>query len=517
MPSSSTSSTVAHVLKNVFLILFSAFFTPLCTWIAFLSSIVSPFTKASEHIKLHRQWRQKSSSTFRPRTVLVTGVGTAKGLALARAFYRAGHRVIGADFEPYLIPVPGHFSTSIEIFYRLSKPDKETGTAKYIQDILSLILKEKAELWISCSDVIAADDAEAAEVVGRRTKCKSIQLSHSCTGTLTQAPSFTSKARTLGLHVPESHIVTSETEALSAMYPTSTRFQSSKNFLITSLRSNAAPKVLSQFPNPQETKAEIRTLNPTPFNPFFVQEQVTGIEYSTHTLILKGKITAFVACPSTPNAYTALPYSSALSQAMLLYTKAFISSSEPMTAHLSLTFRVPESASLMGENTFGASDSQVKELMGKIYAISANPGVSPAIVLFADESEDLAEMYLSVLPSHEPLGIANGHRDSNHIIVPKPTVPTYYWVGQDIVAGIFLSLFAFLRGDIGLKGLRQSWTGTLGNLLGCRDATWELWDPWPFWWMYVGYWPAVFLSCLWEGRRWRECDVSEGRLIEDEG
>jgi hypothetical protein len=447
---------------------------------------------------------------------LVTGIGTAKGLALARAFYHAGHRVIGADFEPYLIPVCGHFSKSIEIFYRLSRPSNDEGTAAYIQDVLSIILKEKVELWISCSDISATDDAEAAEVIERRTKCKAIQFDHTLTETLSQIPSFIYSAKELGLNVPESHIVTSETEALNAIYPSSPRAGPSKmNFLITSIRQDSPNhnfETLYLLPTLEETEHRIRKLNPTPFNPFFIQEDIPGTEYTTHALILKGKLTAFVACLSTANTYTALSYSSALSQAMLLYTRTYISSLSSPTGHLSLTFRVPDSLSITGEETFGAPDSYT-ELMSKIYAVSAYPGVNTAVVLFSDESEDLAEMYLSILPGHEPLGIANGHRDPERVVTPKPTVENYYWVGQEIVGGIFGSLFAFLRGEVGFGALWTSWMDVLGNLVGCRDATFELWDPWPWWWLYAGYWPAVFLCCLWEARRWSGEDVSEGRLI----
>jgi hypothetical protein len=201
---------------------------------------------------------------------------------------------------------------------------------------------------------------------------------------------------------------------------------------------------------------------------------------------------------------------------MLLYTKTYISSSGPITGHLSLTFRVPDDVSLIGENTFGASDSKVRELKSKIYAVSAYPGVSTAVVLFADESEDLAESYLSVMPGHEPLGVVNGHRDPYHVIVPKPTVPSYHWVGQNIVTGPFGSLFAFFRAEIGIAAMWGNWMDFLGNLLVCRDATWEVWDTWPFWWLYVGYWSAIFMSSLWEERRWKICDVSEGKVIGDD-
>ena len=164
MPLTNKSPIYLHVFQNIALIVLCTCLIPLCTTIAILSHLISPYTKASKHIRHHRKWRAQSSATFRPRTILVTGVGMSKGLTLARTFYRAGHRVIGADFEPYQIPVCGHFSTSIEKFYRLSKPT-QNGT-EYIQQLKGIIEKENIELWVSVSgNASVLEDGEAAEII----------------------------------------------------------------------------------------------------------------------------------------------------------------------------------------------------------------------------------------------------------------------------------------------------------------------------------------------------------------
>ncbi|TVY93573.1 hypothetical protein LAWI1_G002134 [Lachnellula willkommii] len=514
----SKSAIYPHIIQSISLVLLYAFFTPLCTFITILSSIISPFTKTSKHIKHHRQWRKTSSSTFRPRTVLVTGVGSAKGLTLARAFYRAGHRVLGADFEPYLFPVCGHFSASIDVFYRLSKPTREeNGTAEYILDIFSLVQKEKVELWVSCSDVAAGDDVEVAEILETRTKCKTVQFDHTLTETLAQIPSFFQSAREIGLDVPESHVVTSETEALNAIYPSSPRAgPSRKSFLTSPIRPNAnqSSKPIRLFPTLYEAESQIRALNPTPFNPFFIQEDIAGTEYKTYSLILHGEIKAFVAyhCTFTTNIITALPFSSAISQALLHYTKTYISSSSnPKNGHLSLTFRVPSPTSISSHEP-QLPPSETIHHLHQPHAISAYPGISTGILLFTAESEDLAEAYLSILPGHEPLGIANGHRDPSQIIIPKPSVRSRYWIGPEIVAGVF----GFFFGVQGWGRWRWRWMDGLGNLVEGTDAVWEVWDPWPWWWLYVGYWPGVFVGCVLGGTRWRGVDFGEGRVSWDE-
>lgn len=104
-------------LQSLFLLLLSTFSFTLLTIIAILSSLISPWLHIPKHIKHYRRWRSLSSATFRPRTILVTDLHTPEALALARIFYRAGHRVIGADYEPYYVPIPSRISASIEVFY----------------------------------------------------------------------------------------------------------------------------------------------------------------------------------------------------------------------------------------------------------------------------------------------------------------------------------------------------------------------------------------------------------------
>ncbi|EPE24366.1 Glutathione synthetase ATP-binding protein [Glarea lozoyensis ATCC 20868] len=529
MPLTAASPEYLHVLQNVSLILLAAFFTPLCTFIAVCAWITSPFTSIAKHIKHHREWRQKSSPTFRPRTILVTGVGMSKGLTLARAFYRAGHRVIGADFEPYYVPVSGHFSKSIEKFFRLEKPSQKTGSAGYIQDLVSVIKKEGVELWVSCSGVASAvEDGEAAELVEKETGCKAVQYGPTLTETLHEKHSFIEHTKKLGLNVPTTRLVTSETEALSALYPSARssprlekpQFIAAEKYIMKPVGMDdtlRADMTLLPLPTIKETEAHVRRMNPTPFRPFVLQQFISGPEYCTHTLVINGEIKCFVACPSSDLLmhYIALPTNSALSQAMYAYTVEYTQKTTPkMTGHFSLDFLVPGPIARNAEQTFGASDEEIQGLMKHLYPIECNPRAHTAVVLFSDESEDLADAYVEYLPDHEPKGISTTHSDPHELIVPAPSIPGYYWINHDIVSLLLFPILRLLRGEIGITEVVERWTTFVEHVLFWRDGNFVVWDPWPWWWSIVGYWPAMFLVCLWERRWWSRCNVSTGKLFE---
>ncbi|RDL31942.1 uncharacterized protein BP5553_09344 [Venustampulla echinocandica] len=476
MPLTASSPTRFHTLQNISIILLSAIFAPLCTLVAILSHIISPFTKTSRHIERHRQWRKISSSTFRPRTVLVTGIGTDKGLMLARAFYRAGHCVIGADFEPYYIPVAGHFSKSME-------------------------------------------DAEAAEVIERETKCRAIQFSPSLTSTLQEELSFIKHTRNLGLNVPNTHIITSEMEVLRILYPSPPDLSSTKpqaqdeQYTIKPVNPDDPNTTLLPLPSFQETQSHIRHLNPAPSHPFILQQFTPGQEYLTHSLILQGTLKAFVACPSPSSHIThfaPLYSTSALSLAMQTYTSEYARKTGlTITGHLSLTFLIADAIANNEESHFGVSATEIQHLMTKIYAISCSPRVHASTILLSDSSEDLAEIYLSLLPGHEPPGIANGHRDPQQIVVPSPAIEGYYFLGYDVLNLVCMPFLKVLKWETGIRTMVQCWLLFAGHVLFWREAMWEFWDPWPWWFTYVVYWPLMFGVRLWEGKGSGEVSTGE--------
>ncbi|OTA25637.1 hypothetical protein BTJ68_10976 [Hortaea werneckii EXF-2000] len=193
------------------------------------SRTVNQYTKRGESTELNKSpgnpnlvYDSKLVNSFEPtgvppKTILVTGVGMTKGLALARIFYSAGHNVIGADFEPSYLPTAcGRSSRALKAFHKFTKPDgTKDGQMRYTQDILNVIRKEQVDIWVSCSGVASAvEDGIAKEMVETVTKCKAVQYDVATTKRLHEKHSFMEYTRSIGLPIPDTQTVTSKAAAL---------------------------------------------------------------------------------------------------------------------------------------------------------------------------------------------------------------------------------------------------------------------------------------------------------------
>ncbi|PYH87355.1 hypothetical protein BO71DRAFT_404728 [Aspergillus ellipticus CBS 707.79] len=80
-----------------------------------------------------------------PKTVLITGINTPHGLTLARHFYAAGHRVIGACITSTTIPPGSSKSRVLSGYYRIPR-------TAYIPGLIDVVQREGVDLWIPCAD-----------------------------------------------------------------------------------------------------------------------------------------------------------------------------------------------------------------------------------------------------------------------------------------------------------------------------------------------------------------------------
>jgi hypothetical protein len=167
-----------------------------------LSTAVLTFSYACNTLVPQNGLRRKirSSPRFRPKTILVTGVGTARGLRIARAFYDTGHRVVGADFQPFGIPSAGRFSNALTAYYPLRMPNASSGATLYMRDLIRIVEDEKVQLWLSCSDVVSpTDDGQARELLAHRTNCKALQVDFETASKIKDSDEFVRYARSMGL------------------------------------------------------------------------------------------------------------------------------------------------------------------------------------------------------------------------------------------------------------------------------------------------------------------------------
>ena len=413
-------------------------------------------------------------------------------------FHEAGHTVIGADFEPYAIPVCGRFSQALHHFYTVPTSRGAHGPAHYAPKLLDIVRREKIDLWVSCSGVAsAAEDGLAKEVIERQSHCKCIQFDLKTTSTLHEKDSFIEQTKQLRLPTPETYNVTSRTAVHNVLNHTE-----KKKYILKSVGVDDANRGnLTILPRRtlSETYHHVANVPISPQKPWVLQQFVQGKEYCTHALVINGQVKAFVACPSLDVLmhYEALPASHALSRAMLSFTEAFASRSEgDITGHLSFDFLVDEVATEKGA-----------ELI--LQPIECNPRAHTAVVLFDGKSEEMAKAYMNAL---EPQmnGVAEG--PAFDLVIPSGS-PKFYWVGHDLVALMLWPLLQVLIGKITLAACLQSCWKFVDHILFWKDGTFEIWDPLPWWWLYHVYWPAHFVRCILQKQKWSRMNVSTTKIF----
>ncbi|KAL8637334.1 MAG: hypothetical protein Q9228_005385 [Teloschistes exilis] len=483
-----------HLAQNLALIFVSLLLLPLSNLILSLSYA---FTLCFGDDARRKRQRIRASPSFAPQNILVTGVGMSKGLALARLFYEAGHDVIGADFEPNGVPVNGRYSRSLKKFYRLPKPTAEDGAADYINGLLRTVKRERVDIWVSCSGVASAvEDGQAKEVIERRSHCRAIQFDVPTTRTLHEKDTFIQETERLGLPVPETHNVTSRDAVHKVLHSPKRRSYIMKSVGVD----DAVRGDMTLLPRRtlSETYNHVSRLSISRDKPWVLQRFIEGKEYCTHSLVVDGVVKIFVACPSAELLmhYEALPAISALSRAMLAFTKEFVvRRGNGMTGHLSFDFLVDETASEKGA-----------ELV--LQPIECNPRAHSAVVLFSGMGQEVSKAYLSVLKDD----MANGHDYDEQIVMPRQPLK-YYWSGHDLVELVLLPFLQLLMGRMHLAVWLRGCSEFAAHLLFWRDGTFEVWDPLPWWMLYHVYWPGQFLASILQRQKWSRVNVSTTKMF----
>lgn len=470
-----------HVPKNILLIILSIITIPITTTIVTISLVLSklkpkPVPPAPHYVDTRK-------------TILITGVSMTKGLTISRLLAQnTPHRIIGADVEPIPFTSPGRYSCSLSAFYTLEQPDDDDAEP-YIDSLLSVMQREKVDLWISCSSVIAAvEDGNVASIAKGEMgpNFHAIQFSAEDVEKLHNKDTFIDYIATLGLDVPLSYRCTSSDEVLdilSSAHRGREKTEKEKQFIMKPIgvddRARGTMMTLLPLSTPSATNAHIATLQVTQNNPFQLQQYISGEEYCTHALVIRGVVKAFTACPSSDLLmhYKALPPSSLLHQQMLDFTtKVALDGGEEFTGHLSFDFLV---------------EGEGKDM--KIYPIECNPRAHTAVILFS-ETPELADAYMDVY--------RGGRKRGECVIFPKTRCHSYYWVGHDLVTLLIIPLLEMMCGSETWKGVKEDWLKFWMHLLYWSDGTFVVWDAVPFWVLYHVYWPAQFVRCLVKGKKW---------------
>lgn len=510
MPLTSSSPLLIHILQNVALVLLSLVFLPVVSLRALNAHLFVSLSKERKTIENAILNRQNSDQPC--YVILVTGISMSKGLFLARAFYEAGHTVIGADFEPHGIPASGRYSKAITRFYRVptSRTGDQLGTqTAYGEALVDIIQKEKINLWVSCSGVASAmDDAHAAELVQEQTSCKAIQFNTSLTQTLHEKDSFIRQAASFDLNIPDTYTVSSVDDAMWYLYyRQGVQSTIERRYIMKPVGMDDARRAdMTLLPSQSSaaTRSHLERLEPSKTRQFVLQQFIQGEEYCTHSVVVNGQIVAFISCASAELLmhYEPLHPSSTIAYAMLRYTQKYVERLGDVTGHFSIDFMLDTSGP-------EAAYERDWEGVGRLYPIECNPRAHTAVVLFAGYEGAMVDGYLRAI---DPSAISTGEKAE--AVIPTPQHATY-WIGHDLVALVILPFFSFLTFGTSLKELLNGWQAFLTHIFSpsWKDGTFEAWDPWPFWWLYAVYWPGRCLMAIWHREWWSRANVSTGKMF----
>lgn len=533
-------------IKTFLLVNLSLATLPLSLSFALLLSKL-PLSWTSYSAAAYRQ-NCRAQPGFHEKTVLITGINMTKGLTLARAFFLAGHRVVGADFDvlrssvwlPQWLGLGGRqFSRACAAVHTLERPvyrermnpEEAYGvTKKYVTDMIKIMDDENVDMWVSCSGVAsAAEDGLVSSILGRQHghgARASVQFDEETTKKFHEKSSFVRYMQELNLPVPETNEVVSPAQASKTLLD-SLAANSSRKFILkpvgmddahrgnmTLLPLAAKPGCEEAYPG-QATAEYVHKLPISKARPWILQQFISGNrEYCTHALIVYGEVKVFVACPSSEMLmhYEALSADDSLRKEMLSFTKTVARAEKArgktFTGHLSFDFMVEQDAST-GKD--------------QMYAIECNPRAHTAVALFATLGAEMGEMvdaYMSALKEKEPEAT---HAEYNKwhleqleppaVVGPPADVAPRYWLGHDLVTLVFLPLLKLLVWPFSVISFLGSVRQFAGHVLFWQEGVFEPWDPWPFVALYHVYWPMAIVQAWWRGERWSRVNVSTTKMF----
>jgi len=388
------------------------------------------------------------------RTVLISGGKMTKALQLARSFAVAGHRVVLVEKGTYRFT--GHrFSRAVDAFHVVPDP-RDPG---YAQALLDVVRAEGVDLYVPvCSPVASEFDAAAADLLAGH--CEVLSLEPEMVRTLDDKHRFTTLAASLGLSVPDTHLVTDPQQVLDHDFTGATR-----PYVLKSIAYDPVHRLdLTHLPLPTRaaTEAFLAGKPISPQNPWILQEFVTGEEICTHATARDGVVTVWCCCPSSA------------------FQVNYAQVERPRVREWVTTF--VRELGLSGQVSFDF----LVDADGTPFAIECNPRTHSAITMFYDHP-GLADAYLHA-------------RDTP--LEPLPTSRPTYWLYHELWR-------ALSRPGTAKERWRVVRTG--------KEAVFDRADPLPFLVLHHVQIPLLLLASLRARGAWNRIDFNIGKLVQPAG
>ena len=419
-----------------------------------LLQLALPANLALTGLALLRGTRDPAAAQDGPLTVLVSGGKMTKALTLARAFHRAGHRVVLVEQDKYRFT--GHrFSRCVDGFRTVPRPQDPS----YAEELLRVVLEEGVDVYVPvCAPAASIADSRAIPLLAPH--CRVLHVDADLLKQLDDKEALAVLARKLDLPVPDAHRITDPEQVA--------RFDFAAGrppYVLKSIAYDPVHRLdLTPLPRPtaEETAAFARDKPISPGNPWVLQSFVTGQEYCTHSTVVDGRIQVWACCPSSE---FQVNYEMVDRPAIRAWVQELV---EPLR--------------LTGQVSFDVIETDD----GRVLPIECNPRTHSAITMFQDHP-GLAHAYLDRLD--EPIVPLAGSR------------PTYW---------AYHEAWRLLRHP-------GTWRTRWRVVRDGSDAVFDWADPLPFLVLHHVQIPLLLWRSLVHGKDWIRIDFNIGKLVEPAG
>lgn len=412
-------------------------------------------------LAVHRRRQAIPRETeFRRKTVLITGVNSLHGLAVARCWYYEGHRVIGADMMDSPIRSGESMSKSLAAFYDVVK-------TQYVSQLVEIVRREKVDVWIPCSEQVdTMEDTVAKNVIESRTECRCVQLDPELASQFGSPESLRQYLVERDLPVVENYQVQSRDSVHKILHRSP-----SKAYLMRRARGQDSRPVMLPQRTLSMTYHEVSEIQINKDNPWILQQQTRLGEFIAEILVVRGQVKAIKVRPGDlQSAWGASRLDQGLAISIhRLMDRFAMKGGSRLTGHLAVHLMVDE-------------EFDANSVRHVLHIAHCTQGAASVKTLLQGPSSDIVSGYLSVLSSQ--VTEASGQLSETPFDDVKATIAT-------------------------TDRAKESSANTLKKILSptfliqqAKEAAWEVchvpfWkdprfsysDPFPWWWHTHVYTP----------------------------
>ena len=402
---------------------------------------------------------QKKVVAENPKNIIVTGAKMTKSLQLARSFCAAGHKVFLLETNQYWLS-GNRFSNSVTGFYTV--PDPQQDWDGYSQGLLDIVKRENIDLFIPVSSAVGCYHESLIKPL-LSEHCEVFHFDPEITQILDNKFTFIEKAKSFGLSVPKSFLITNSKEIINFDFAAD-----GNQYILKSIPYDSVRR-LSMIKLPMNSTAEmkqfVKDLPISSEKPWIMQEFVSGKEYCTHSTVREGKIKLYCCCESSE---FQVNYHHVDNPKIYDWVEKFVKELN-LTGQISFDFIQTED--------------------GQVYPIECNPRTHSAITTFHDHPK-VADAYLY-----------DSKDDNEAPLIPLSNSKPTYWTYHEI----------WRLTEIRYLGQLKAW---IKKITEGTDAIFLFSDPLPF--LMVHHWqiPLLLLANLQKLRGWVKIDFNIGKLIE---